>query len=587
MASLSLKFREGYPQIHAALSSKELWGFRFALFAFINYLIAVLALNIIAKPVSEWPWLLFSETVALITLFLLGLLVRFILGIIFKDRQPGVATNSMLIIFLGVEKNVVVSIMLALENTFDFGRLARDIFNGVLAGVFIGGLFVVIFGAQLFYHQKLANLRQKRQELELSLANYETHLNQHRELLRNMAKDALKSRFEEIASALGRGGALSQVVGKLKVTIDQGVAPLIGEFNERRFQTINQEEVEKTPPLLQPIRVKPEFHLDSRPIASWIAATVTLCVLMQFIYPADGLLKGALAAISLSILIWLAKNHNFKLFKSLTRNPWMTIFAISLSNGTISAGLASGFSLSPAFAATFFLVSVASAGIQTTFVVGGSVDRASSLLVDELEQTVQGLQKVNLLLQRDRWIEQQKWAKLLHGRVQAILTACIIQISSTKRHSKQLRADMELSLAKALAILKSGKFRKVNFASERKQLIRAWSGVCDVKIEIEPSTQALFKEDENLEYVCNLATKEITSAAFSVFASRAVAFTLFTNRFNQVALRAECENESRLDGNIREQLINVSFLSSSLQEDQTAGRVILSVTFESNAGLLA
>lgn len=582
ITSLSLKIREAYPQVHAALSSKELWSPKFALFAFINYLIAVLALDILAQPSNRWPWNIFSESVALVCLYSLGLVIRFVLFRVVPNQHPGAALNCVLILFLAVTKNVVVSLLVNLHDTFDLGRLIRDIFNGLLAGVFIGGLFVAIFSAQLFYYQKLIILEQKRRELERSLSNYDTDMVQHRNSLKGMANDALKARFEEIASALGRGKVLSKIVEKLKVAIDNGVLPLIGDFNETTTLAREEAELATAEKVIEPIRLRPEFRLDARPVATWLAASITLCVLVPFINPDDGLLHGALAAISLSILIWWAKNINF-----ITNDFRLTILAIAILNGTISAGYSSGFSFGSEFVATLFLVTVAGGGIQAIFMIGSSVDRASSLLVNELEQTVQGLQKVTRLLQRDRWIEQQKWAKLLHGKVQAILTACIIQISSTNRHSNQLRAEIESSLAKALAILQSAKFRKVNFALERKQMTRAWAGVCALKIEIEAEIEDIFRQDVNLEYVCNLAIKEITSAAFSLFASRSVTFTFFTNKFNQVELRADCENEIRLEESTREQLASINFLASTLQENHIAGKVILSVTFESNARLLA
>ena len=580
-------FRKNYPQYFAALNSKEIWGKELALYALANYALAVVGVWVIPYSNADLPWVVFSEIAAYLLLVVLGLIVRFWLNSRFAPRQPGALLNICLFVTLGVLKNAFGSILIYLHEAFEWSRLLRDVFNGVVAGLFIGLLFVVLFGVRLYNFQKLNSLNESRSTLEHLLANFDLEVESHRKRLADLAGEVLGPQFQAVAESLGQAKQRKLIQAKLESAIQQGVKPLIGQIESYPSKPSGNLTSQSAYVSTKPTRLKPDFALDARPMLLWVAAVTTLSVLLQFIYGADGAIRGVIAAAVLPLLTVAVARLRGRPAHLANKNYKLTILVISLATASAIAISASGSVSNKDFWATFVLSTFGALGLQSIFIYGGSVDRATSLVVDELERVVANLETANRLLQRDMWVEQKKWSRMLHGKVQALLTTCIIKLTSVSKVTPELQIEIEQSIADALRLVKSGRTDKFSFTKALSETKSAWAGVCEVRVSISAEAKTTLANDQNLAFVCNVAIKEIVSKSFSEFATRRVEVRFSMSNSQQLCLDTLLlENRATIENSMLD-VSALTMLVAQIQQSAVDGAMHVKALFETNLTLHA
>ena len=580
-------FRNTFPQYFAALNSKEIWGRDLALFALANYVLAIVGVWVIPFQLENLAWVLLSEFCAYVFLVVLGLIVRFGFNRLFQYRQPGALLNVSLFVLIGVLKNSFGSLMIYVHEPFEWSRLLRDMLNGVVAGLFIGLLFVVIFGVRLYNFQKLNSLNESRSTLEYLIANLDSEVRSHRKRLADLANDVLGPQFLEIAESLGQAKQRKLIQAKLESSIQQGVRPLIGEIESYPFQGSSQAAKLHTRTSTKPTRLKPDFALDSRPTVLWVAALPTLSILLLFIHTPAGTLRGALAVAVLPLLTMLVRRVRGSAASLVNRHYKTTIIVTSLVTAFVISASSSEALLDQDFWATFVLSALGAVGLQAVFIYGGTVDRATSLVVEELERVVANLESANRLLQRDMWVEQKKWSRMLHGKVQALLTSCIIKLSSASKVTHELQIEIERSLADALHLIKSGRTDKFSLTKALTELKSAWAGVCEVNVSMSAEAKTTLSSDHNLAFVCNVAMKEIISKSFSEFATRRADFKFSMSNSQQLCLDVQLLENGAMFENSTLDVSALTMLVSQIEQSAADGEIHVKAFFETNLSLHA
>lgn len=580
-------FRNNFPQYFAALNSKEIWGRELALYALANYALAVVAVWVIPQTNADLPWIVFSEIAAYLLLVALGVLVRLWLNSRFAKLQPGALLNICLFVTLGVLKNAFGSILIYLHEAFEWSRLLRDVVNGVIAGLFIGLLFVVLFGVRLYNFQKLNSLNESRSTLEYLIAHFDSELERHRKRLAELATEVLGPQFQAVTESLGQAKRRKLIQAKLESAIQQGVKPLIGKIESYPSKISGNLTSQPEYVSTKPTRLKPDFALDARPMLLWLSAVTTLSVLLQFIHGAEGALRGVIAASVLPLLTVAVARLRGQAANIVNNNYKLSMLAISLATASVIAISASGSVTNKDFWATFVLSAFGAHGLQSIFIYGGSVDRATSLVVDELDHVVTNLESANRLLQRDMWVEQKKWSRMLHGKVQALLTSCIIKLTSVSKVTPELQTEIERSIADALRLVKSGRTDKFSFAKALSELKSAWAGVCEVRVSMSAEAKTTLASDQNLAFVCNFAIKEIISKSFSEFATRRVEVRFSMSNSQQLCLDAQLLENRAIN---EDSLLDVSALTmlvSEIEQSAVDSEMRVKAFFETNLTLHA
>jgi uncharacterized membrane-anchored protein YhcB (DUF1043 family) len=527
------------PQYFIALRSTRVWGWRLALFAFSVYLFAAIAVDVLPRDPSEWLFLLGCEAAAFVVALVVGLIIRRFLIEAYRNHEPGSWLNAGLFVLVGMFKNAVGSLLIYSNEAFDFGRLARDLINGIVAGAFIGFLFILVFGAQLYQLQTIQNLQQNQTALETILANFEGELARHRQELKLSALQVLRPQFEQISKALGQASNRRNLIARLSNSIDEGVRPLIGQLNDMNFFISKTMHAAGNINAMKPQRLRPDYSSDMRPIAIWLAAAPGLVALLIFIQDADGVMRGLVASLCLLIASWCAKTLRGKIATKFHEHYISTSTLIAILVATAVSLAASGTDFDAKFLATFAVSSVGAFGLQLIFLYSGSIDRSTAQVAEQLRLVVARLETANHVLQRSMWVERKKWANMLHGRVQALLTGCVIQISSAKSISTKLRREIENAVAEGLRVIESGVSDSLDIEQALSSVVEAWAGVCEVDLKISKTAKQALARDSHLAFVVNSIAKEVVSKFYAELSSQSLSISIDIEAGGNLVLEAD------------------------------------------------
>jgi signal transduction histidine kinase len=116
------------------------------------------------------------------------------------------------------------------------------------------------------------------------------------------------------------------------------------------------------------------------------------------------------------------------------------------------------------------------------------------------------------LFEQQLWVARRNWSLVIHGTVQASLTAALTRLNSANADKKTL-ALAKKDLDRAIAALSTPPSLDVKFAKAIKEIVETWQGVCDVDIDIEPAIKKIVSKDSRLSMCVNEILKEAVSNA--------------------------------------------------------------------------
>jgi hypothetical protein len=264
----------------------------------------------------------------------------------------------------------------------------------------------------------------------------------------------------------------------------------------------------------------------------------------------------------------------------LNRHAVFTAAAISLTTGAFvtfaSYADANSFSLF----ATWFVSTLGAMGLQMLFLLSSANERSTEFLIVQLREVVAKLNSADHALHRNMWVVQRRWANILHGRVQALLTSCLIEITSTKATAKQLSAKVEGTLAEAKKIIENGLTEEFDFGAALHLLIDSWMSVCSIDLKISKSASAVCASDQNLAFAANTILKEVVSKCYSSFGAKAIKIRLDMNDAAELVLVASGRsNKSEADAD-RVDFSKLDALSSGIRVSISKSQFLVTARLE-------
>jgi hypothetical protein len=565
------------------LAARDIWNMRMALFAFVVYFLAVVTVQIFPNPPSRWPFLILAELIAYLCVVLAGAVVRALSRGNDREARFGAWQNLSLFVLLGVLKNCVGSVLIYIEDPFDMARLFRDLTNGAIAGLFIGLLFVVIYGSQLANEQTVRELRENQRNLEVIVADFDSSIEGHTQKLIDHSQKTLAPLFDRIYAVLGSPGQRDRVKLNLEKSIKKGVAPLVEELD--RFDSVSTAALVAKVSLdaSRPVRLAVEFQKDSRPLLMWLAAAPGLYALMIFLHLPLQVWLGVIASLIFPLLTITAMRVGGAIGFFLNRHAVFTAATVSLITGAFvtfaSYADANSFSLF----ATWFVSTLGAMGLQMLFLLSSANERSTEFLIVQLREVVSKLNSADHALQRNMWVVQRRWANILHGRVQALLTSCLIEISSSKATAKQLSAKVEGTLSEAKKIIENGLTEEFDFGAAGQLLIDSWMSVCRVNLKTSRSAKNLIANDQNLAFAANTILKEIVSKCYSSFGTKAIKLSLDVNDETELVLTASGLSHGADVQADRIDFTKLDALSSGISISVSSGQFLVTARLETIA----
>ncbi|AIC48056.1 sensor histidine kinase [Rhodoluna lacicola] len=116
------------------------------------------------------------------------------------------------------------------------------------------------------------------------------------------------------------------------------------------------------------------------------------------------------------------------------------------------------------------------------------------------------------LFEQQLWVARRNWSLVIHGTVQASLTAALTRLNAPDADKKTLDLAKK-DLDRAIMALSTPPNTEIKFASAIKEIIATWQGVCDVDLDVQPEVKKLVSKDPRLSMCVNEIVKEAVSNA--------------------------------------------------------------------------
>ena len=141
-----------------------------------------------------------------------------------------------------------------------------------------------------------------------------------------------------------------------------------------------------------------------------------------------------------------------------------------------------------------------------------SFDYEARMYREQLVQQNEQLTLETALFEQQLWVARRNWSLVIHGTVQASLTAALTRLNAPDVDKKTL-ALAKQDLDRAIVALSSTPTTEVNFAPAIKEIVSTWQGVCDIALDIPTEIKKIVAKDPRLSMCVNEIVKEAISNA--------------------------------------------------------------------------
>jgi signal transduction histidine kinase len=228
-------------------------------------------------------------------------------------------------------------------------------------------------------------------------------------------------------------------------------------------------------------------------------------------------ISWAIPSALLSISYWAIMLGFRKLFERVPATPWYV--------GLVALSAIATIAVVPAYTAAVLFYSNLEAAvlygltlvtvsniIVLSFAYLDSLDYEARVYRKLLEEQNEELVLEMALFEQQLWAARRNWSLVIHGTVQAALTAALTRLNAPDADKKTIEAAKK-DLDRAVEALSTPPVSKINFAPAIKELISTWQGVCDIEVDVSPELKKIISRDVRLSMCVNEILKEAVSNA--------------------------------------------------------------------------
>ncbi len=485
------------------------WGyFGFHLFSMVTMRMFLNADSIV-KEFDFWLWIFALEHV-------------FIFGI-YAIARPFIKRYTVWLILLstlviGFFRTVLTT---GLAMQFHIGERYEWGFQLVTGALFEVAMVVVWASVNGSYrdHREVVNLLNFTRDQVLGYReNAEAILTEEQEKLQDSTRESLLPQIQLIEQAIGQAslGESSRwsAAENLKSLINNQVRPLSASLRESARQMATP--TVKAPNHFFSVVALPRRFKITKSI--FPNATYALLLLSFAAAPFWTLDQGWIPfSVAASIFYWLIlagirrATSNWPALPNFIGAPLLVVIAILavLPNYALAVLIypdtkaAVLYGLTIMWASTLMVVFLA---------LLDSFDYGSRKYREILEHQNKQLSLEMTLFEQQVWAARRSWSLVVHGSVQASLTAALTRLSAAEV-TAQTRAQAKKDLERAITALSSTPQFNLKLSGALKDLVDTWQGVCDIEIEIETALKRQISKDSKLSMCINEILKEAVSNA--------------------------------------------------------------------------
>ena len=497
--------------LFARLSNPRLWGRDLFVFSLILSAFLTLIMDVLRLDSITWLWfipLLISFGLAALLGVLVSLLVRRLSG------RPNLwVANIAFGAALGAVKNVMVGVTAdALKLTNDATLVYRS-FAGAIMGAAMLVSIAMVIGARSAHRESVRQLMSLQHGLVQRKKLLEDRVNQENAALVESTNAILIPKLRQIEQFLTKNHDLAVTVNALRTTIENELRPLTRRVQALPLQLLPETlaDREVTPRKVSfPKRLQVRAVL--RPVSSYVFNAVSFGSLMFFFAGYTGTLLAFASVAVESLLLLLVKNALPSRTVDRRSGVWQLVFIAALC---AIPNVFMVWYLLPDVSASVVLLLVLVASVGSAFITGYSV-----ILDNERSRVEQDLQRENETLTHELavydqriWVFRKSWQLMLHGTVQAALTAALTRLSVPTQDEGLRTALVRQDIARAEVALQASPVRELDLHRSIAELSTTWRGVCDVSVKVSERAARALKRNFEVMFGVNEIMREAVSNA--------------------------------------------------------------------------
>ena len=458
-----------------------------------------------------WAWfipLLISFGLAALLGVLVSLLVRRLSG-----RPYLWIANIVFGAALGSVKNVMVGV------TADVLHLANDAtwvyrsFAGAIMGAAMLVSIAMVIGARSAHREAVAQLMALKIGLLQRKKLLEARVGEENAALVKSTNAILIPKLRQIEQLLINNHDLAVTINALRATIENELRPLTRQMQALPAEALPENLADREV-VARRVSFPKRLQVSSvvRPVSSYVFNAVSLGSLMFFFRGFTGTLL-AFASVALeSLLMAIVKNALPSRTVNRSKGIWQLVAIAVLC---AIPNLVMVWLLLPEVGFEVLLMLVMLASVGSAFIRG-----YSAILDNERARVEQDLQRENEALSHELavydqriWVFRKSWQLMLHGTVQAALTAALTRLSLQTEDEGLRTALVRQDIARAEVALQASPVRELDLHRSIAELSTTWRGVCDVSVQVSERAARALRRNFEVMFGINEIMREAVSNA--------------------------------------------------------------------------
>jgi signal transduction histidine kinase len=390
--------------------------------------------------------------------------------------------------------------------------------TGALYELVMVGVWANVNGAYRSHKAVITELNATKNEILGYRENAEQILQEQQEGLISLTQRSLLPQIKLLEESVSNGGA-SQiarwgVAQELKGLINNQVRPL-SEALRQSAKALTKPGQSTKGPIVSMLAIPSKFRITN----SIFPVTNYVTILLGFIAAPYWVMGFAWVPIStlLSItyylvLIALKKlTSNWPVVSAWVGVPVLMVFSILPALPAYAIAVAFYPNTEQAVVYGLSMMTL-SAVVFLSLALLDSFDFGSQAYREQLDEEVQTLAYETALFEQQLWAARRNWSLVVHGSVQASLTAALTRLNAADADEKTnelARKDLE----RAMAALTNPPAVELDLNKAIEQLVDTWQGVCDIEFEISAELKEIASHDSGLALCVNEILKEAISNA--------------------------------------------------------------------------
>ena len=508
------------------LSDKQIWDWPAGIIAFCLNALLTLIMDVVRLQSYNWLWFVPSlSSFALVSL--IGYL--FSMG---ATKMPQLkhfwVVNLSLAGALGSLKNVTVNMVAPMVGLQSDQLWTYRALGGFFGGLALMGFYAFASGARREHASAVTRLNEIQSRLLNQRNSLQNLVDQENQKLIESTQSVLMPRLQQLQSMLSNATAeLAPVLDHLRETIENQLRPLTRGVLGRASLEITAPEP-LTPVSLSPARL-PRKVLTRDLIRPWrtFFFNATAATVIFALYVGWEAIGYATATVAIGTLLQSVARFALPKQKSSLSTAIYTMLLFGLIDW-LPTGVLIATANRPewveASAAVITFVMFECVLLLTGYSLALDLER--SRIEEQLERDNETLAHDISLYEQKLWVFRKSWQLVLHGSVQAALTAATTRLShGAQEHDVKVQLVLQ-DLQRAESALQSNPTRQIDLHRAISEITTTWHGVCDVTVDVSERASRVLKRNFEAMFCVNEIMREAVSNAVRHGQAKKVLITL-------------------------------------------------------------